>query len=123
MDLTKLPVFTLQNLRIYPFEIERLIDIKITQKVSQHSRLILEATIKEEMKDHYVALTSFDTTIVVTAEGLGIDSPILFQGITTRIEVKVVQGVYHLYVEAASFTYRWYQWRNSHVLFRIRKCL
>lgn len=106
MDLTTLPVFTFQNLRVYPFELERIIEIEIAQNVSQHSKLILKATIKEEFKDHYVAMTEFDTTIIVKAEGFGADSPILFQGITTRIDVDVLQGVYHLYVEAASFTYQ-----------------
>lgn len=101
-----MPVLTFQHLRVYPFELESIIEMEITQNISEHSRLMLKGTIKEEFKDHYVAMTEFDTTIIVKAEGLGADSPILFQGITTRIDVNVLQGVYHLYVEAASFTYQ-----------------
>ena len=102
------------SLQVFPFELERIQEFKLIQKINDHTRLILSGIIKEEKKDIYVAMTTLQTPIKVmnispmdtSNEAMqGNDANTLFIGLVTKIEVKCIQGVYHLNIEAASYTY------------------
>ncbi|MEC0184393.1 NlpC/P60 family protein [Paenibacillus peoriae] len=99
-------VLTYGNIRVNaPYEIVRLLDFKLTQKVNAHGKVYITALIPDEDHAKYDGLAYAEDVLEVyeTDEDQGAVS--IFKGIVTNICIGFKNGVYHMYLEAASFTY------------------
>ncbi|MEC0235351.1 NlpC/P60 family protein [Paenibacillus kribbensis] len=99
-------VLTYGNIRVNaPYEIVRLLDFKFTQKVNAHGKVYITALIPDEDHAKYDGLAYAEDVLEVyeTDEDQGAVS--IFKGIVTNIRIGFKNGVYHMYLEAASFTY------------------
>ncbi|WP_226002483.1 phage baseplate assembly protein V [Paenibacillus sp. BJ-4] len=99
-------VLTYGNIRVNaPYEIVRLLDVKLTQKVNEHGKVYITALIPDEDHAKYDGLAYAEDVLEVyeTDEDRGTVS--IFKGIVTNIRIGFKNGVYHMYIEAASFTY------------------
>lgn len=99
-------VLTYGNIRVNaPYEIVRLLDFELTQKVNEHGKVYITALIPDEDHAKYDGLAHDEDVLEVyeTDEDRGTVS--IFKGIVTNISIGFKNGVYHMYIEAASFTY------------------
>ncbi|CAM3599644.1 contractile injection system protein, VgrG/Pvc8 family [Marinicrinis lubricantis] len=90
------------NLVIEPFALTRLLELKLTQSMNEHTRLTFTGIVPEERKDSYVASAEAGTQIKVKQQGGGSSGAVLFSGIVQNIAVKAVRGIYYIEVEAVS---------------------
>jgi len=95
---------TYDKLIVEPYELERILDLSIDAKINKHTRAILIGRITPEKEDEYAKTTGIGTNIKIS-QMVDDEEKILFQGVVVRIEVRTVGGVYHLCVEALSYTY------------------
>ena len=47
-------IISFQNLSIAPYEVEKLLDVKMEHKMNEHSTLYVKALLSEDVKDNYV---------------------------------------------------------------------
>nr|WP_238354012.1 contractile injection system protein, VgrG/Pvc8 family [Paenibacillus sp. 23TSA30-6] len=107
-------VLTYGNIRVNaPYEIVRLLDFELTQKVNEHGKVYITALIPDEDHAKYDGLAHDEDVLEVyeTDEDRGTVS--IFKGIVTNISIGFKNGVYHMYIEAASFTYLMDQQRKN----------
>lgn len=97
-------VIAYNNLKISPYELTNLTELKIVKKINEHTKLHVTGVIPENQKDSYVNMTECETAIEVNQSEDSQTVP-LFKGIVSKITVKAVQGIYYLDVEAVSYTY------------------
>lgn len=77
--------------------------LRIIKKINDHTKIYFTEVLTDLKKDQYVEMADEKTMIEVTT---GIEkSTILFKGMVTNVEVKMVHDVYYLEVEGASFTF------------------
>ncbi|OAB36090.1 hypothetical protein PGLA_21130 [Paenibacillus glacialis] len=94
------------SIRIEPFEILHLQNIRITKGINEHSKLTFSAIISEEKRDGYVTKTNAETFIkVLIQDHDGEREHGLFTGLVTKIRVNASRGVYYLNIEAISHSY------------------
>ncbi|MGP0576485.1 NlpC/P60 family protein [Paenibacillus peoriae] len=107
-------VLTYGNIRVNaPYEIIRLLDFELTQKINEHGKVYITALIPDEDHAKYDGLAYDEDVLEVyeTDEDRGTVS--IFKGIVTNIRSAFKNGVYHMYLEAASFTYLLDQQRKN----------
>jgi cell wall-associated NlpC family hydrolase len=99
-------VLTYGNIRVNaPYEIIRLLDFELTQKVNEHGKVYITALIPDEDHAKYDGL-AHDEDVLEVYETDGDQGTVsIFKGIVTNISIRFKNGVYHMYIEAASFTY------------------
>ncbi|MGQ3477069.1 phage baseplate assembly protein V [Paenibacillus sp. TY11] len=108
-------MLTYGNIRVNaPYEIIRLLDFELTQKINEHGKVYITALIPDEDQAKYDGLAHDEDVLEVyeTDEDRGTVS--IFKGIVTDIRIAFKNGVYHMYIEAASFTYLMDQQRKNH---------
>lgn len=99
-------VVTYNHIEVMPYNLIRLQDIKIVKKVNDHARLSFAGIIEEDRKDHYIKASDDETQVkVFITDDAGNRQPI-FRGIALDVEVKIVNGVHYILVEAVSHTYQ-----------------
>lgn len=99
-------VLTHGNIRVNaPYGIVRLLDFELTQKVNEHGKVYITALIPDEDHAKYDGL-AHDEDVLEVYETDGDQGPVsIFKGIVTNISIGFKNGVYHMYIEATSFTY------------------
>lgn len=93
-----------ENIQIAPFELIRLVDLKIVKRINEHTLVTFSGVVPEAEKDSYIEAAKAQTKVEINLT-LGAANTPLFKGLVTRIQVKNVRDVYHLEVEAVSHTY------------------
>jgi len=96
---------TFSNLQVAPYKVIRLLDVKTTHSINEHGTLYFKALLSEEQQDQYVESNTEGQNValsVVDPEG---HHYILFQGIVNSVKVSEHQDLYHLEVEAVSYSY------------------
>lgn len=93
------------NLRVAPYELTYIKELKIENSINNHATLKMIGIIDDQFKDSYIDTTDDDTDITVyyKKEDLNVN---IFNGIVTKVKVDVVGDVYTLYLEAISYTYK-----------------
>ena len=92
------------DLCITPYEIKSLLDVKIEQKMNEHATLYFKGVLPEDVKETYAMTSSIGTPIVLTAMDNLRREHTLFQGLVNNLEIQVTQGVYHIEVQAISYS-------------------
>ncbi|WP_036709087.1 contractile injection system protein, VgrG/Pvc8 family [Paenibacillus pinihumi] len=105
MSVVKLEGLTYQNIKVSPFDLTHLQELKITRKLNDHAYMSFTGIVPEEEKDRYILMCDEDTRVEISQlEEEGGSVP-LFCGLIRHIAVKAVHRVYYLEVEAVSPTY------------------
>lgn len=97
-------IISFRNLAVEPYEVEKLLDIKMEHKVNEHSTLYVKALLSDEVKDDYVKTCRQGSDIKLCIQNSENDG-VLFYGIVKDIEVYVVQGSYYMELYAVSHSY------------------
>ncbi|MET3207290.1 UNVERIFIED_CONTAM: hypothetical protein ABIC26_000224 [Paenibacillus sp. PvR008] len=99
-------VLTYGNIRVNaPYEIVRLLDFELTQKVNEHGKVYITALIPDEDHAKYDGLAHDEDVLEVYKTDGDQGTVSIFKGIVTNISIGFKNGVYHMYIEATSFTY------------------
>lgn len=98
-------IMAYNSLSVLPYELNHLLELKISKKINDHARLYFTGIVPEEAKDSYVQMTKCQTQVQVNEVDENGDSLIAFKGIILNIEVKAVNGIYYIKAEAVSNTY------------------
>lgn len=97
---------TYSHIEVMPYNLINLHDIKIVKTMNDHARLTFSGIIAEEKREYYVNASDEDTQVkVFITDDSGKRHPI-FRGIAMDVEVKEVNGVNYITVEAISHTYK-----------------
>lgn len=97
---------TFANLRVKaPYNIVRLLDFSIVQKVNDHGKISLTAIIPDEDQDAYNGLEYGNDPIEVYESDGDQVLTCLFKGIVTHLQLQVRNGIYSMKIQAASYTY------------------
>lgn len=99
-------LLTSGNLRIAPFQLERLLNLKIVRKINEHTRLNFTGIILEEDKDRCIRETTPDSIVEVNQISFDNVKLLLFKGIISKMDIKMIHDVYYIEVEAVSLTQR-----------------
>ncbi len=97
-------IISFQNLSVTPYEVEKLMDIKIEHKINEHSTLYVKALLSEEIKDEYVKNCRQGSDVSLCIKNTENDG-VLFCGIVKDIEVSFAQGSYYMELYAVSYSY------------------
>lgn len=97
---------TYQNLKLSPYRLVNLQELKLTKKINDHTRLSFTGIVPEDLKDSYVEMTDADTIIEISQIDEDGESKPLFSGMVLHIEIKAVRDIYYLQIEAVSHTYK-----------------
>ena len=84
---------------IEPFDIERILELRLTEKINEHAKLSLRGVLKEGCKDSMAEEDWKEKTITLKEEG-----KTLFCGVATGIGIVCENGIYYLEAEAVSWT-------------------
>ncbi len=97
-------IISYQNLSVAPYEVEKLMDIKLEHKVNEHSTLYVKALLSEEVKDNYVKNCRQGSAVSLFKKNSESDG-VLFCGIVKDIEVSFLQGSYYMELYGVSYSY------------------
>lgn len=100
-----IPVLGYENIQVIPFELQELIELKITRKINEHTRLTFTGIVPETKRDSYIEAADRKTEIEVRLKDVTVKNPTLFIGQVASIKIKTVRDVFFLEVEAVSATY------------------
>lgn len=92
------------NLRVYPYNITHITEVKIENDVNEHAKLTLSGIVDDSTALSCVEETDEETIITVYYEKDD-DTFVLFNGLVTNIKTNVDNYVYNISVEAESLTY------------------
>lgn len=92
------------RLRISPYEIEHLLDLRIEQSFNEHGTLYFKGLLSNEKKDSYVGYTSGNINVALSAAAESGGESVLFQGVVNHVEVGVMQEMYYIEVYAVSYS-------------------
>lgn len=107
-------VLTYGNIKVNaPYEIIRLLDFELTQKINEHGKVYITALIPDEDHAKYDGLAHDEDVLEVYEMDEDRGTVSIFKGIVTNIRIAFKNGVYHMYIEAASFTYLMDQQRKN----------
>lgn len=91
-----------ENLRINGYNIQSITSLKIKSQINEHSVLNLTGILNnEDINDIYATTGNKKIEVYYNKNG----KKTLFYGIVTNVEVKVIDGVYTIKIEAKSMTY------------------
>ena len=94
----------LSDLRLDPYEIKRILEVRITQEVNEHATLYCRGLLAEDIGLSYIEQNAKGKNISLIVLGHSRNEAVLYSGIIKEIEVKVIEGVYHLEVHAISYS-------------------
>lgn len=92
------------NIEVSPFKFKQLTELKLVRKINQHARLSVCGVIAAELKDRPIHDLTRETIIEVNQVDFNSGKTLIFKGIVSKAEVKMVMDVYYLEVEATSLT-------------------
>lgn len=92
------------NLRISPYEVEHLLDLKIEQKINEHGTLYFKGLLPNDKKDSYVGFISDKINVSLSVVEESGNEYILFQGMVQDVEVGAMQEMYYIEVYAVSYS-------------------
>jgi len=95
---------TLSQLRIEPYEVLEILDVRINQKINEHGTLYLKARLPEGEETRDLEAYAEGKNVSLNSKGMA-GEHILFQGITQEIKVSLVEHVYYIEVNAISYSY------------------
>ncbi|MHC1686032.1 MAG: phage baseplate assembly protein V [Clostridiaceae bacterium] len=98
-------VYTYGDIIVEPYKFEKVIKLKITSELNEHSKLVISGILPEEKMDEYVENASGNEVITVSIKK-GEGKSIIFTGMVTNILVEASMDVRSLTVEALSITYK-----------------
>lgn len=98
-------VIAYNNLKLSPYDLTNLLELKIVKKINDHAKLYFTGIVPENEKDSYIEMTKAKSQIEVsqTVDGAGITT--LFKGIIENIKIKAVRDIYYIEACAISNTY------------------
>lgn len=99
-----LSFLTAGNLMVAPYKLERIIDLKLTRKINEHTRLCFTGILQENLGEQDIHKTSPDTLVELYQQDYGMDKKLLFKGIVSQMEIRSIQDIYYIEVEAVSLT-------------------
>ncbi|WP_390904920.1 NlpC/P60 family protein [Paenibacillus polymyxa] len=106
MGLLAGTVLTFGNIRVKaPYNIVKLLDFRMEQKVNDHGKISLTAIIPDEDQDAYNGLEYGDDPIEVYESDGDQVLACLFKGIVTHLQVYFRNGIYSMNIQALSYTY------------------
>ena len=92
---------TYQEVKIDPFKLDHIENLKITKIPNQHSRLVMTGILPEDTEDSYVEKILAEKNVEVIIKGED-DSDTIFCGLIQTIEVFTRASTYFLKLEAVS---------------------
>lgn len=98
-------IITYNNIEITPYTLSSLKELKIVRKINDHGRIKFTGIVPEEEKDRYVDMTEASTKLQVNYVNDNSETTILFRGLVTNIEIKMVRKIYYIEVEGVSHSY------------------
>jgi hypothetical protein len=99
-------VLTYGNIKVNaPYDIVRLLDFSMTQKVNDHGKVYITALIPDEDHDQYDGLAHYEDLLEVYETDGGEVIASIFKGMVTNIRVEFKNGVYYMFIEGTSYTY------------------
>jgi len=105
LEPSKISSITFSNLRVAPYEVVRLLDVKTTQGINEHGTLYFKALLSEEQQDRYVELNTEGQNVELSVADSSGHGYILFQGIVKNVKVSAQQEMFYLEVEAISYSH------------------
>lgn len=94
-----------QNLKVAPYTIERLLDVRIDHRINEHSTLYLKALLPEDKKDSYVKDGGQGGSVKLSVSDTQGGEEVLFLGMVQNVEVSAVLGSYYMEVYGISHSY------------------
>ena len=91
---------TFNHLRIAPYEVVEILDVKTTQAINEHGTLYVKALLNDEQGEKYAKGSASGTNVVLIA-----GDHVLFQGIVKDLSVQFRGGSYYLEVHGISYSY------------------
>ena len=104
LSTDKSQTLLLSDLRLNPYEVETILDVKIKQQINEHATLYCRALLTESTGFKYIGQNAEGTNISLTTANQSDQEPILFQGLVKEIEVNSIEGSYYLEVQAVSYS-------------------
>lgn len=87
------------KIKVLPFEIERILEIKIEKEINEHSTLYVYGVVKDDKQITPVTDTKEGTSIKCENDG-----QIYFNGILQKVKITRIDAVYYLEIHAISNT-------------------
>lgn len=97
-------IISFQNLSVAPYEVEKLLDVKLEHKINEHSTLYVKALLSEEVKDNYVKNCRQGSNVSLYIKD-SVKGSVLFCGIVKDIRVSFSAGSYYMELYAVSYSY------------------
>lgn len=98
-------MISFENLTVAPYQVERLLDVRMEHRMNEHSTFYFKALLPDEQKDSYAKSSREGSRVSLMAKDSGGKSSILFQGMVQDVKVKAIQGLYYMEVYAISYSY------------------
>ena len=98
-------VFTQGDIKIAPYEFQKIKELKIIRELNEHAKLFISGIISDENIDKYVEEASAEEIIKVSAKDDENNEVTLFEGIVTKVGIKASNDVRTLEIEALSKTF------------------
>ena len=95
----------LQKIEISPYEVEQLLDVRLTGRLNEHGALYVRALLSEEKGDGYMNSSGRGASVCLSAQNHEGVRQILFQGMVQKMQVQVIGQLYYLEVQAVSYSY------------------
>lgn len=96
--------YTYDKLVVLPYNLEKIMDVKIEEKINEHTRIYVRGIIHEEDVDKYVESASDKEAIEVYLKKDNTQN-ILFKGIVTNINIEAKGNVRQLEIHGISATF------------------
>ncbi len=98
-------MFALQKIESAPYEVEQLLDVRLTGRFNEHGTLYVKALLSEEKGDGYMNSSGRGEPVCLSAQNYEGVPQILFQGMVQKLQVRVIGQLYYLEVQAVSYSY------------------
>ena len=92
------------DLRVEPYEVVRLFDVKIIQKLNEHGMLYFKGLLSEESKDSYAEIETEGANVKLSSVSEEGEEHVLFQGVVKDVKVHAEQDTYYIEVHAVSYS-------------------
>lgn len=97
-------IITYLDLTVEPYKVEKILDVRIEQKINEHSTLYIKALLSDEIKDEYIKRCTQGSDVRLKAKSEE-QSDVLFSGIVKDIQITVIQGSYYMELCAVSHSF------------------
>lgn len=99
-------ILTYNQIRVdCPYPIQYITDLKITSRLNDHSRIVIEGVLQEEDRDKCITTATANDPVLIYENGEDGDDTLLFSGVVTQLKVRHESSVYHVQIEGMSYTY------------------